>query len=146
MAETKLDTQNVLKDLLDGKPYYASLDSNIVYPEIFNSKNTIFSFLVMTGYLKAKRHYLNETYYDYELRIPNKEISIAYKSEIIQKLSMEHVRFSDYTTDFMRAVYGGDAYRQIIDKNYDAELRKRNVKPIYKYGVAFYKKSVSVYG
>ena len=241
LDDTELDTQEILKQLLDGGSYYATIDSNIVYPEIFQNKNTIFSFLVMTGYLKAKKHYLNETYYDYELRIPNREISIAYKNEIIQKLSTENRKFSSYLNDFIRAVYGGDAkeidrllkqvaeysisyydadeafyhgwmlsltglfmdthyissnretgggradlllepksrkypgvifefkvlreqesdkkvleeklkelaqnaYQQILDKNYDAELRKRNVKTIYRYGVAFHKKTLSVYG
>jgi len=241
LDDTELDTQEILKQLLDGGSYYATIDSNIVYPEIFQNKNTIFSFLVMTGYLKAKKHYLNETYYDYELRIPNREISIAYKNEIIQKLSTENRKFSSYLNDFIRAVYGGDAkeidrllkqvaeysisyydadeafyhgwmlsltglfmdthyissnretgggradlllepksrkypgvifefkvlreqesdkkvleeklkelaqnaYQQILDKNYDAELRKRNVKTIYRYGVAFHKKPLSVYG
>ena len=241
LDDTELDTQEILKQLLDGGSYYATIDSNIVYPEIFQNKNTIFSFLVMTGYLKAKKHYLNETYYDYELRIPNREISIAYKNEIIQKLCTENRKFSSYLNDFIRAVYGGDAkeidrllkqvaeysisyydadeafyhgwmlsltglfmdthyissnretgggradlllepksrkypgvifefkvlreqesdkkvleeklkelaqnaYQQILDKNYDAELRKRNVKTIYRYGVAFHKKTLSVYG
>jgi len=241
LDEARLDTRDILKQLLDGKSHYAAIDTNIVYPEIFQNENAIFSFLVMTGYLKAKRHYLNETYYDYELRIPNKEISIAYKSEIIQKLSTENRKFSSYINDFMRAVYGGNAkeidrllkqiaeysisyydaeesfyhgwmlsltglfldthyvssnretgegradlllepksneypgvvfefkilrekeenkelldeklkelaknaYQQIWDKQYDAEIMKRNVKTIYKYGVAFYKKTLSVYG
>jgi len=241
LDDTELDTQEILKQLLDGESYYATIDSNIVYPEIFQNKNAIFSFLVMTGYLKAKKHYLNETYYDYELRIPNKEIGIAYKNEIIQKLSVENKKFSSYLNDFIRAVYGGDAkeidrllkqiaeysisyydadeafyhgwmlsltglfmdthyissnretgdgradlllepksrkypgvifefkvlreqesdkkvleeklkelaqnaYQQILDKNYDAELRKRNVKTIYRYGVAFHRKTLSVYG
>jgi len=39
-----------------------------------------------------------------------------------------------------------NAYQQILDKQYDAEIMKRNVKTIYKYGVAFYKKTLSVYG
>ena len=39
-----------------------------------------------------------------------------------------------------------DAYKQIQEKNYEAELRKRNVEKIYKYGVAFYKKTLFVYG
>jgi len=43
----------------------------------------------MTGYLKAKKHYFGGSDYDYELSIPNKEISIAYKSEILRKLSTE---------------------------------------------------------
>jgi len=241
LDEARLDTRDILKQLLDGESHYAAIDTNIVYPEIFQNENAIFSFLVMTGYLKAKRHYLNETYYDYELRIPNKEISIAYKSEIIQKLSTENRKFSSYINDFMRAVYGGNAkeidrllkqiaeysisyydaeesfyhgwmlsltglfldthyvssnretgegradlllepksseypgvvfefkvlrekeenkefldeklkelaknaYQQILDKQYDAEIMKRNVKTIYKYGVAFYKKTLSVYG
>jgi len=241
LDEARLDTRDILKQLLDGESHYAAIDTNIVYPEIFQNENAIFSFLVMTGYLKAKRHYLNETYYDYELRIPNKEISIAYKSEIIQKLSTENRKFSSYINDFMRAVYGGNAkeidrllkqvaeysisyydaeesfyhgwmlsltglfldthyvssnretgegradlllepksseypgvvfefkilrekednkelldeklkelaknaYQQILDKQYDAEIMKRNVKIIYKYGVAFYKKTLSVYG
>lgn len=76
-----------MKKLLDGESYYTDIDSNNVYPEIFQNANTIFSFLVMTGYLKAKKHYLDVL--DYELSIPNKEISIAYRSEIIRKLSIE---------------------------------------------------------
>jgi len=38
-----------------------------------------------------------------------KEIDIAYKNEIVQKLSLKNRKFSSYTNDFMRAVYGGDA-------------------------------------
>jgi len=241
LEETKVETQDILKELLDGKSYYTDIDSNIVYPEIFQSANTIFSFLVMTGYLKAKKHYLYETKYDYELSIPNKEISIAYSSEIIRRMTKEDRKFSNYINGFMRAVYEGDAeeidrllkqiakysisyydaeesfyhgwmlsltglfldthyissnretgdgradlllepkskrypgvifefkilrgekeegkileeklnvlarkaYKQIQEMNYEAELKKRNVDKIYKYGVAFYKKTLSVYG
>lgn len=233
LKESGPDTQDILKKLLDGEPCFVTLDSNIVYPEIFRNKNTVFSFLTMTGYLKAKRHYLTEIFYDYELRIPNREISIAYKDEIILNLSAKHNTFSSYAGDFMRAIYGGDAkgldrllkqiaeysisyfdnsesfyhgwmlsltglfldthyvssnresgdgradlilepknrkhpgiifefkvlkeqenlenlardaYRQITEKNYEAELRKRDIGTVYKYGVAFYKKTLSVYG
>jgi len=96
LGETRLETQDILKKLLDGEPYYTDIDSNIIYPEIFQNTNTIFSFLVMTGYLKAKKHYLYETRYDYELSIPNREISIAYSSEIIRKMSMADRQFSNY--------------------------------------------------
>lgn len=241
LENTELDIQDILKKILDGEPYYTDIDSNIVYPEIFQSTNTIFSFLVMTGYLKAKKHYFSETDYDYELSIPNKEISIAYKSEIIRKLSAENQHFSNYVKGFKRAVYEGNtkeidrllkwiaeysisyydsdesfyhgwmlsltglfldthyissnretgdgrvdlllepktkiypgvifefkvlreeegdrarldeklnelskkAYAQIIEKNYEAELRKRDIRTVYKYGVAFHKKMLSVYG
>jgi len=39
-----------------------------------------------------------------------------------------------------------NAYQQVLDKNYDAKLKKRNKKTIYRYGVAFYKKTLAVYG
>lgn len=128
------DTQDTLKRLLDGKSYFATLDSNIVYPEVFQNKNAIFSFLVMTGYLKAKQHYLNEVYYDYELQIPNREISIAYKSEIIRKLSIEKGTLSNYTNDFMRAVYSGDGDE--ID---------RLLKQIAEYSISYYDTAESFY-
>lgn len=240
LEDSESDIQDILKKLLDGESCYMDIDTNIVYPEVFQNKNTIFSFLVMTGYLKARKHQLDETDYDYELRIPNKEITIAYKSEIIRKLSSEHRQFSDYAKSFKRALYGKDskeierllrqvaeysmsyydaeesfyhgwmlsltalfldthyltsnreagdgradlllepkkdlypgvifefkvlgkaeideerveqkleksakdAYAQIQEKNYEAEFSKRNIETIYKFGVAFYKKNLSVY-
>lgn len=83
------DIQDALKTLLDGKPYYTDIDTNIVYPEVFKKPKDIFSLVVMSGYLKVKKQELTEGYYDYELRIPNREISTAYRTEIVERLSNE---------------------------------------------------------
>ena len=53
-----------------------------MYPTIYDNPDNIFSFLVMTGYLKADA--LEEPEYggDFVLCIPNQELASVYKKEI----------------------------------------------------------------
>ena len=79
-----------LQDLLAGNTISTLINDNVIYPYLKDNPSAIFSFLLMAGYLKAVRNTLlplGSRIYD--LAIPNKEIAIAYKQEIIDKLFPE---------------------------------------------------------
>ena len=65
------------------------MDTNIVYPTLKTSKDVIFSFLLLTGYLKATPKEITlDGEYVYELIIPNKEVLYAYKKEILSTIGV----------------------------------------------------------
>ena len=79
-----------LQALLAGESISTIINDNVIYPNLKDNPSAVFSFLLMAGYLKATRNELlplGSRIYD--LTIPNKEIAMAYKQEIIDKLLPE---------------------------------------------------------
>lgn len=76
------ETEAALKQVMDGGYLITSLNTQVVYPTIYDNPDNIFSFLVMTGYLKADA--LEEPEYggDFVLCVPNQELASVYKKEI----------------------------------------------------------------
>lgn len=135
MIEISTDeVKGILKDLLDGKMYTAQLEPQIIYPKIYDSSNNLFSFLVMTGYLKAVRQNYGKGYYDFALQIPNKEIANVYKEEILSLAETKVGGNTRYTMELRRALFEGDA-RQL-----DVLLRK-----IIEFSVSYYDVRESFY-
>ncbi len=79
-------TENLYK-MLSGQTVTTYVDTNVVYPEIQKYPHTIYSFLILTGYLK-----ISERYRQYDgnfmcnVAIPNKEIAFVYEREILNKM------------------------------------------------------------
>lgn len=73
-----------LTSLIQGKEISAVVDTNIIYPEITNNSYSIYSYLLMSGYLKVTSSH-NSVTGDYvcTLAIPNKEIDYVYRKEIL---------------------------------------------------------------
>lgn len=73
-----------MQKLLQGKSISTYVDISVIYPEIQNNPTTIYSFLLIAGYLKIVR---KEPCHDgnaiCEVAIPNKEISYVYEKEIL---------------------------------------------------------------
>jgi len=78
--EIKLD----LETLIEGKTIYKRIDDTIVMSEIDDSNENIWSFLLMSGYLKSVKTDLKEGILSCELKIPNKEVLFFYK-RLIEK-------------------------------------------------------------
>lgn len=77
-----------LTDLLEGIPIKALIDTDIVYPEINSSPDTVCSFLLSTGYLKVSS--VQGTLDDIpicNLMIPNREIRQVFRKEILSIFS-----------------------------------------------------------
>lgn len=81
-----METYEKLESLLQGKSVVTYIDTGVIYPQIQNNPSSIYSFLLVAGYLKAIS---NEQSFggDYmcEVAIPNKEISYVYSKEILSK-------------------------------------------------------------
>ena len=88
IKNNNLVMQKSLTELLQDKSIQAVIDSDIIYPEIKNSEDTVYSFLLLTGYLKVEK--IINTLDDNpicNLLIPNKEIKGVFKKEILDNLS-----------------------------------------------------------
>ena len=84
------EMQKSLMKLLQDEPVQAVVDTDIIYPEIESSEDTIYSFLLMTGYLKiAKVVNVLDDRPVCSLLIPNKEIKSVFKREILDNLSKD---------------------------------------------------------
>ncbi|AGY77747.1 AAA family ATPase [Clostridium autoethanogenum] len=78
--EIKLD----LEYLLEGKSINKVIDDTIVMAEVEDSNQNIWSFLLLSGYLKAVRTELIRGRLNCELQIPNEEVHIFYENLIVK--------------------------------------------------------------
>lgn len=103
-------TENIyqqLNELLQGKSVLTFLDTGVIYPQIQKSTVSVYSFLMMAGYLNASRKegdYGGE--YIYEVSLPNKEIALVYRKEILERY--QEVLPQDSVTYIQQALYTGD--------------------------------------
>lgn len=87
LADADEDIYEKLNSLMQGKSFVTYIDTGVIYPQIKNNPSSIYSFLLVAGYLKAVKSD-SEFASDYmcEVKIPNKEISYVYSKEILSKL------------------------------------------------------------
>lgn len=81
----------------------APLDLNVVFPDVGTSTPALWSMLYLAGYLTTDdpQHAGEMILAPYRLRIPNREVGVLYKREIIDR--------------FATSVGGVDRYYQIHD-------------------------------
>lgn len=221
-----------LISLVKGGSVTTFIDTSVIYPQIRSNPSSIYSFLLVAGYLKVVRSAVSiGGDFMCEVALPNREISLVYRKEILQKfenmipqsmaVAVQEAIFSgdgerlrsliqmlmvqsvssfdtareNFYHGFMLGICAllGEAYttsnresgdgrydiqlcpaaeglpgiiielkakkdcsagklksvselalKQINDKKYDAEMKAKGVRTIYKYGVAFSGKNVEV--
>lgn len=81
------DTYQKLQRLLSGEEVVSYIDTNVIYPEIRENPSSVFSFLLVAGYLKLVS---SELSFSGDMigtvTLPNREITYVYRKEIIWKL------------------------------------------------------------
>ncbi len=76
-----------LEKLLQGDKFLTLIDTGVIYPQIQKNPSTIYSFLLVAGYLKAENAAISPNGdFMCEVSIPNKEIKSVYNKEVLQKL------------------------------------------------------------
>lgn len=75
-----------LRELLNGTIVQSVVETNIIYPSLKDTPTNIFGFLLLTGYLKSVKTMKIEGMNICELAIPNKEVKIVYRREILSLL------------------------------------------------------------
>ena len=97
-----------LSSLLQGGAVSTYIDTGVIYPTIRDNPSSVFSFLLVAGYLKAIR---TEPSWNgdflCQVALPNKEISFVYSKEILQKLGNGAAETSSIA--IQEALYSGDA-------------------------------------
>ncbi len=76
------DSDNTVKkgieDILNNIPVYTPVNENISFEDFESSHETVMSFLIQTGYLKALFHGMQNNRMVYEVSIPNEELRLIY--------------------------------------------------------------------
>lgn len=107
LNEANKDIYNKLTSLINGTHLTTSIDTGVIYPQIKTNPSTIFSFLLVTGYLKPIR--ITPSFdgnFMCEVSLPNKEITYIYKKEILNKL--EYIFKENLTTPIQEALFSKD--------------------------------------
>ena len=76
-----------LEMLMKGQSFVTHIDTGVIYPQIQKDPSSVYSFLLVAGYLKAVSS--DQPYgedYMCEVALPNKEISFVYSKEILSQL------------------------------------------------------------
>lgn len=77
-----------LTTLVNGHSFTTYMDTSVIYPEIKNNPSSIYSFLLMAGYLKVVTSSISiNGDFICQVALPNKEISLVYRKEILQKMN-----------------------------------------------------------
>ena len=84
------DVTEKLRMLMQGETVTTFIDTGVIYPEVRRNPSSIFSFLLVAGYLKNTEIVpQGDGNYMCRVAIPNKEISYVYAKEVIAKLNPE---------------------------------------------------------
>lgn len=107
IAEADAEIYEKLTSLVNGGSFTTLIDTGVIYPQIHGHPSTIYSFLLVAGYLKAtKTDPAFNGDYMCEVSLPNKEISFVYHKEILQKL--ENIIPQSAAIAVQEAIYSGD--------------------------------------
>lgn len=88
--------------LLSGESITTYIDTSVIYPEVQQNPYSIFSFLLVAGYLKVDSVYpQNDGNYMCEVAIPNKEIRYVYEKEVLNRTDQNSTAISISQAVFM---------------------------------------------
>lgn len=93
-----------LHHLLSGERITTYIDTSVIYPEIQNNPYSIYSFLLIAGYLKVAAVYpQNDGNFMCDVAIPNKEIAFVYEKEVLNRTHRSGVAIS-----IQQAIFSGN--------------------------------------
>lgn len=91
-------TPEITKDLyklLCGEKIAAYIDTGVIYPEVQNNPYSIYSFLLVAGYLKVANIYpQSDGHFMCDVAIPNKEITFVYEKEVLNRTNQNSLAIS----------------------------------------------------
>lgn len=93
-----------LHKLLCGETITTYVDTSVIYPEVQNNPYSIFSFLLVAGYLKVAEVYpQNDGNFMCDVAIPNKEIAYVYEKEVLNRTNQNGLAIS-----IQQAIFAGN--------------------------------------
>ncbi len=105
MASAEI-TEN-LSRLMQGETIVSYVDTGVIYPEVKRNPSSVYSFLLVAGYLKSCEIIPQDNGgFLCRVAIPNKEIAFVYAKEIIARL--KPVESESTAADIQQAIYEKD--------------------------------------
>lgn len=99
-------TPEITKDLyklLCGEKIATYIDTGVIYPEVQNNPYSIYSFLLVAGYLKVANIYpQSDGNFMCDVAIPNKEITFVYEKEVLNRTNQNSLAISISQAIFSR--------------------------------------------
>lgn len=93
-----------LESLLQKKSFVSKIDTDVIYPQLQSDPSSIYSFLLVAGYLKVVSSDMQfGGYHMCEVALPNKEISFVYSKEILSKF--EDIIPKSSSSEIQEAIY-----------------------------------------
>lgn len=87
LAEADEDIYERLNMLMQGDSFTTLVDTSVIYPQIKKNPSSIYSFLLVAGYLKVLKTAPSFSGdFMCEVALPNREIAYVYNKEIMEKL------------------------------------------------------------
>ena len=107
IAEADREIYKKLTSLINGETFTTYIDTGVIYPQIKNNPSTIYSFLLVAGYLKVLKTTPSfNGDFMCEVALPNREISLVYNKEILQKL--DNIIPQPTAISIQEAIFSGD--------------------------------------
>lgn len=108
LEEADEDIYDRLHALLQGRSFTALIDTSVIYPQIKKNPSSIYSFLLVAGYLKIVKMAVSFSGdYMCEVALPNREIAYVYNKEILERL--HNIVPQSVAVSIQEAVYTNDA-------------------------------------
>ena len=100
------EIKEIMKDLLEGKSFCTELDEQIVFNQLDNRTDAIWSLLLASGYLKVMRYELEPSIGrpEYELALTNMEVRLMFENMI----DCWFKKFTPAYNHFVKALLQGD--------------------------------------
>lgn len=110
IAEADAEIYSRLTSLVNGGTFITYIDTGVIYPQIKSNPSTIYSFLLVTGYLKIIKTTLTfDGDFMCEVALPNREISLVYRKEVLQRL--KNIIPQSTAISIQEAIYSGDSIK-----------------------------------
>lgn len=110
IAEADKEIYEKLTSLVNGETFTTYFDTGVIYPQIKKNPSKIYSFLLVAGYLKVLKTTPSfNGDFMCEVALPNKEISLVYHKEILEKL--DHMIPQPIAISIQEAIFSGDNHK-----------------------------------
>ena len=85
MRYRRAEDDEALLSLLAGDSVLVPIDESVIYPDIENNKDALYTIMLEAGYLKTATRELVEGEFICNLAIPNREIRTVYRKEVLNR-------------------------------------------------------------
>lgn len=98
IREGSAEVKTIMEDLLNGKVLRTQIDEQIVFSQLGQKRNSIWSLLLTSGYLKVEKYELDSDKGrpEYELALTNKEVRLMFEDMIADWFAGDSVPYNEF--------------------------------------------------